>query len=455
MAIEGEVIRRGDAAYESTWEAMLWNGLKPQRFPDLIVRATSEADVAEAVRLARSQGLRVAVRAHGHSWCGSPLRDGGMLIDLSALNGCRIDADSRTATVQPALSGSEFVSALTPYGLAFPAGHCGSVALSGYLLSGGLGWNAGALGPACASVEAVEVVTADGEVVTCNQDKYPDLFWAARGAGPGFFGVATGFHVRLYELPAAIAATTYTFPLADVEPVTRWANEAAERLPANVEASFTLATASPALAPNSPRPKVISVTGTAFGTSPDDARRALEPLRDCPFADRALDSAVDKPTTFPGLYEASDAFWPAAHRNAVETLWSDTPFTTLLPKLAASISDAPSDKTLILAPFWPASRDRSLSRDMAFSVLGETYLAPFAIWDEPADDAANIRWLRDTMHAVEPYGTGHYIAEADLTADPSRAQRSYTPAVWRRLQALKAAYDPEGVFHTYLKPTTP
>ncbi len=155
--------------------------------------------------------------------------------------------------------------------------------------------------------------------------------------------------------PAAIAATTYTFPLADVEPVTRWASEAAERLPANVEASFTLATAAPALAPNSPRPKVISVTGTAFGTSPDDARRALEPLRDCPLADHALDSAVDKPTTFPGLYEASDAFWPAAHRNAVETPWSDTPFTTLLPKLPASISDAPSDKTLILAPFWPAS----------------------------------------------------------------------------------------------------
>jgi len=85
MAIEGEVVRRGDAAYESTWEAMLWNGLKPQRFPDVIVRATSEADVAAAVRLARSQGLRVAIRAHGHSWCGSPLRDGGMLIDLSAL----------------------------------------------------------------------------------------------------------------------------------------------------------------------------------------------------------------------------------------------------------------------------------------------------------------------------------------------------------------------------------
>jgi len=89
---------------------------------------------------------------------------------------------------------------------------------------------------------------------------------------------------------------------------------------------------------------------------------------------------------------------------------------------------------------------------MAFSVLGETYVAPFAIWDDPAADSASIRWLRDTMRAVEPYGTGHYIAEADLTADASRARRSYAPEDWERLQALKATYDPANVFHTYLTP---
>jgi len=450
--IEGEIVRRGDAAYDSTWSAMLWNNLKPQRFPDLIVRVASEREIPAAIRLARSEDLRVAIRAHGHSWCGSPLRDGGMLIDLSALNACEIDPASRTATVQPALTGSEFVAALAPHGLAFPAGHCGPVALSGYLLSGGLGWNSGQLGPAAASVRAVEVVTADGDAITCSQDENSDLFWAARGAGPGFFAVATRFHVTLHDLPAAVAETTYAFPLADVEPVTRWATEAAQRLPANVETSFMLATASPDITAASPRPKVISFTGTAFGRTRDEAVRCLEPLRACPFAERALLRQVDEPKTFEDLYGTSSGFWPQGHRNVVDTLWSDTGYETLLPALAASVAQAPSEQSLVLAPLWPASRDRTLSRDMAFSVLGETYVAPFAIWDDSAADAANTRWLRYTMRAIEPYGTGHYIAEADLTADASRARRSYAPEDWERLRALKAAYDPANVFHTYLTP---
>lgn len=452
--IEGEIVRRGDAAYDSTWSAMLWNELKPQRFPDLIVRVASDRDVPAAIRLARSEGHRIALRSHGHSWCGSPLRDGGMLIDLSALNTCEIDPAARTATVQPALSGREFVAALAPHGLAFPGGHCGPVALGGYLLSGGLGWNPGTLGPAVASVRAVEVVTADGSTLTCSADENPDLFWAARGAGPGFFAVATRFHVSLYDLPAALAETTYVFPLADVEPVTRWATAVAERLPVNVEASFMLATASPEpdATTATPRPKVISFTGIAFAGTREEALRCLEPLRDCPLADRALSRTVDQPRTFEDLYEASARFWPPGRRSAVDTLWSDTGYETLLPALAASVAEAPSELSLILAPVWPVGRDRTRARDMAFPILGETYVAPFAAWDDPAADAANIRWLRDAMRTVEPYGTGHYIAEADLTADPSRARRSYTPEGWERLRELKAVYDPENVFHTYLTP---
>ncbi|MFJ9901791.1 FAD-binding oxidoreductase [Streptomyces sp. NPDC101152] len=451
-AIEGEVVRRGEAGYAGTWSAMLWNELKPQRFPDLIVRAASERDIPAAIRLARSEDLRIALRSHGHSWCGSPLRDGGMLIDLSALTAHEIDPITRTATLQPALCGREFVAALAPHGLTFPAGHCGPVALGGYLLSGGLGWNSGALGPAAASVRAVEVVTADGAARTCSKEEDPDLFWAARGAGPGFFAVATRFHVTLHDLPTAVAETTYAFPLGDVEPVTRWATAAAKRLPANVEASFMLATASPDITAATPRPKVISFTGTAFARSPDEAVRCLEPLRSCSLSEHALFRRTDVHKSFEDLYSASSGFWPRGHRNVVDTLWSDTGYETLLPALAASVADAPSEQSLVLAPLWPASQDRTLSHDMAFSVLGETYVAPFAIWDDPAADTANTRWLRDTMRAVEPYRTGHYIAEADLTADPSRARRSYTPQDWARLRSLKTAYDPDNVFHTYLTP---
>lgn len=446
----GNLVTRGDPAYERAWAAQLFNELKPSRHPDVIVRATSEADVQEAVWLARSHGLRISVRSGGHSWCGSPLRDGGMLIDLSGLRHCEIDPGSLTASVQPAVTGRELTARLAPYGLSFPGGHCGTVALGGYLLSGGLGWNSTALGPACASVTGIEAVTTDGDVVRCDERRNPDLFWAARGAGPGFFAVVTRFRLTLHPLPSAVAGLTYAFPLDDVDLVTRWVTEAAVRLPPTVETSLMLGTAAPHMVRGGSRPKAVMVTGTAFAISPDQALRALAPLRDCPFAGRALYRQPAEPTSVEELYETSATLWPTAHRNAVDTLWSDAGHPTLLTRLAGAVAAAPSDKSLVLAPLSPAGRDRTLSRDMAFSALGESYLAAFSIWDDPAQDTAGVQWLRRTMTAVESLGTGHYIAEADLSAAPARAERSYTPQVWDRLRALRVRYDPEGVFHTYL-----
>ncbi|MGP4004381.1 FAD-binding oxidoreductase [Streptomyces sp. 8N706] len=450
--IEGQIVQRGDAGYESVRASMVWNALKPQRFPDVIVRASSERDVPRAIGLARSRGLRIAVRAGGHSWFGSSVRDGGLLLDLSRLRRLDIHRDSATATVQPAVTGGELMSALAQRGLAFPAGHCPSVGLGGYLLSGGLGWNSGALGPACSSVVEIEAVTANGEVLRCDKERNADLFWAARGAGPGFFAIVTSFRLALYPLPQSLMTTTYAFPLADVERVTDWVTETADELDPTVESALVLSTAAPHMTTQSPRPRVVVAGATAFADSAEEAADALAPLQACPFAERALFSQLDEPTSFEALHDNSAAVWPPEHRYAVDTLWSQEDFTTLLTKLSDTIAECPSDKSLVLAPIPPVSSDEELLSNMAFSVLGRSYVAPFAVWDDPAEDDLNIRWLREAMSAVEPLGTGHYIAEADLTAAPTRAERSFTPQDWQRLQALRARYDPEGVFHSYLTP---
>ncbi|WP_344639517.1 FAD-binding oxidoreductase [Kitasatospora cystarginea] len=447
--IEGVLVRRGDAGYETTWASELWNDLKPERYPDVIVRAASERDVPQALKLARSRGLRVAVRAGGHNWWGSPLRDGGMLLDLSGLRRWEIDDNSATATVQPGAVGSEFAAELARRDLAFPAGHCPSVALGGYLLSGGLGWNSGLWGPGCASVQEITAVTAAGEAVRCTEDEHPGLFWAARGAGPGFFAVVTGFRLRLYPRPAALATTSYVFPLAAVEPVARWAVETARELSANVELSFLLAAADPSLTVDRPHAKVVTVAATAFATSRPEAVRALRPLHSCPLAERPLSRQLDEPTSLAALYDAARELWPERRRYAADTLWSQEDYASLLAKLGDALTTAPSAKSIILAPVSPVSQEGELLRNMAFSVLGESYVVPYAIWDDPARDDVNIAWLREAMHTLQPLGTGHYIAEADLTADPSRAQRSFTAPDWERLRSLRAEYDPQGLFFSY------
>ena len=125
-----------------------------------------------------------------------------MLIDLSNLNKViSIDPEARKAVLQPIISNRDVQQALNPLGMAYPSGHCPQVKLSGYLLGGGMSWNQGAWGHGCESVEAIEMVTADGKLITASKDENQDYFWAARGAGFGFFGVVTRFHLKLHPLP--------------------------------------------------------------------------------------------------------------------------------------------------------------------------------------------------------------------------------------------------------------
>ncbi|QHC22329.1 FAD-binding oxidoreductase [Streptomyces sp. GS7] len=447
----GPLIRRGDPGYPAAREGAVWNVRTPRRFPDAIVRAATEADVAHAVRYARDRGLRVAIRSGGHNWSGTPLRDGGLLIDLSALRTCTLGAGAPpTADVGPAATGADLVAALTPAHLAFPVGHCPTVAVGGFLLSGGLGWNSRAWGASCADVVGIRAVTADGRTVTCTETEHPDLFWAARGAGPGFCAVAIGFRLALHPHPGAILTTALTFPLAEVASVADWAERTARGLPPYVETALVLLPAGAGPTPAGPR---ITVSATAFAATGEQAGQALEPFTRCPLGPRAGTVQPPGPTSFAALHRGAEALWPPGHRYAADTLWSAADHATLLTRAAGAVARAPSPASLVLSPVQPVSPDPVLLRNMAFAPLGASYLVGYAVWDLPADDGLQTRWLRGLMADADPDGTGRrYIAEADLEAGADRARRAYPPAHWDRLQEIKAEWDPENRFHSYLAP---
>ena len=98
---------------------------------------------------------------------------------------------------------------LDKQGLFFPAGHCEGICVGGYLLQGGYGWNSRVVGPACESVIGIDVVTADGEQLYCDSDTNADLYWAAKGSGPGYFAVVTSFHLRLHPKPPICGSCLY------------------------------------------------------------------------------------------------------------------------------------------------------------------------------------------------------------------------------------------------------
>ncbi|WP_147371094.1 FAD-binding oxidoreductase, partial [Meiothermus luteus] len=142
MSFRGRVYRRGEPGYEEARVGRIFNGRRPERSPELIVFAEDEEDVVRAVRLARAQGLRLAVRAGGHSWAAWSLREGALLLDLSRLQGMAYDEATGVVAVAPAVQGG---AVLAPYlearGRMFHGGHCPTVGLGGFLLQGGMGWN--------------------------------------------------------------------------------------------------------------------------------------------------------------------------------------------------------------------------------------------------------------------------------------------------------------------------
>jgi FAD/FMN-containing dehydrogenase len=446
---------RGDADYEATRRRMVWNERIPERFPDVIVTAESDADIIEAVKLARSRGQRISVRAGGHSWIATSLRDGGMLIDLSRLNGVKVDVATRTAVAQPAIKNTELVAALAQHGLAFPAGHCPTVAIGGYLLAGGQGWNQGGWGIACKNVLAIDLVNAEGELITADAQNNQDLLWAARGGGPGFPGIILRYHLRLYPMPKAIMQCLYVYPLELIEEVVPWLTQIVPSLPSSVEQLLLMALPPPKAAAQMPgRPqRYLTLWPLAYGDSAAEMAAALAPLDTCPVLDQALVRQVNTPVSFDDLFAIEAAVFPEGHRYDVGIIWSDADPTAVLSGLRDRLAQAPSLKTEILVAVTPPPTIDPSARDMAYSLAAPLYIGCYSVWDSSADDEANERWHHETLRSLEPITRGHYMGETDLLASPTRASESLAPGVWERLQEIRHRYDPQGIFYGHIGQT--
>jgi FAD/FMN-containing dehydrogenase len=433
----GRTFRRGEDGYEQARYAAVWNARTPARFPDLIVQAEDEADLVAAVRLAAAEGLRIGVRSGGHSWAGNHLRDGGLLLDVSRLDSVEIDSEARTAVVGPGVRGNELLAALAERDLFFPAGHCPGVALGGYLLQGGFGWNGRVHGPACMSVEAIDVVSADGELVRADEENHPDLFWAARGSGPGFFGAVARFHLRLYPRPRHIANGVHLYPIELLDEVFAWAHEVGPSVAREVELMLVVHR------DLAGEPEV-AVTAPALVDSAEQAAAALAFLEGCPVRERAKLVVPNVEVTLPDLYSAVHQSYPDEHRYAVDNMWTHAPVEELAPglrRIAATLPGAPSH---MLWMNWGPSPPRP---EMAYSVEDETYIALYGVWADVDDDAANVAWVVERMGEMEALASGIQLADENLGRRPARFASDEN---MERLDAVRARYDPGGLFHAWM-----
>ncbi len=436
MEFEGTLFSRGDSGYEAARRGAVWNAFTPERYPELILQAASEADCVAAVALARERGLKLSVRSGGHSWAGNHLRDETLLLDLSGLREVEIDPEAMRASAQPGCPGNELDLELEKHDLFFPVGHCPGVAIGGYLLQGGFGWNGRIHGPACQSVVAIDLVTPDGELVTVDEQSDPDLFWAARGSGPGFFSVVTRYHLRLYPRPPVIANGIYTYPLDALEEVFTWAKGIGSEVPRWMELMvFTHR--------DDGEPEVV-VTAPVLAPSEAEAHEALALLETCPANARAKIAMPYFPARLEDLYAGVHASYPDDHRYAVDNMWTHAPAADLLlgiRRIAETLPEAPSH---MLWMNWGESPDRE---EMAYSVEDETYIALYAVWQDPADDEENVEWATGNMRSMEHLASGIQLADENLGRRPASFVGEANLA---RLDRLRAERDPDGLFHEWM-----
>jgi FAD/FMN-containing dehydrogenase len=444
--LAGQLVRRGEPGYEEARVGRVFNARRPERYPAAVLVAADEHDVAAGVALAAERGWRVSVRSGGHSWAAWSLHDDALLVDLGALDRVSYDEATGIAATGPAVTGALGLAPfLAARGRAFPVGHCASVGIGGYLLQGGQGWNGRRWGWACESVEAVDVVTAHGELVRADAVQNTDLYWAARGAGPGFPGVVTRFHLRTYPQPSAMWHDTRTYRLDDAAPVLKWLHERLPALDTAVEPVLA-ATRLPdvPLDPGVAHPggTVLLLHATCMADSDEEARRLLGELGEpsVPALGRVL-----APTSVAEECLAQTAQNPDGYRYAVDCAWTDAPAATLAPLLGDIWRDLDTEHSFSIWYGWAPTRERP---DMAFSVEGNVYVATYLIHRDAADDETyRERVHRQTAAVAAAGGAGVYLGDTDFTR---RQDRFLSDAHFARLQGIRADRDPDGRFAGYL-----
>ena len=431
--ISGSVLGPQDAGYDSA--RTVHNGLIDRK-PALIVRCRTTNDVVEALALARRTGLEVSIRGGGHNAAGRAVTDGGVMIDLADMKRISVDPVRATAAVEGGVLWAELNEAAAAHGLAVTGGAVSTTGVAGYTLGGGLGWLMAKYGLAADNLLAVDLVTAEGDVLRVDATCHPDLFWALRGGG-GNFGVATSFTFRLRTL-GTIVGGLIAHPIETAPELLRFYRDA-------VAASSDDLTVFAGLvhAPDASGVKLAALIVFHTGDA-DQANRDLEPYKTW-----GSPIVVDVgPMPYPAMNTILDAGFPSGSLNYWLSSFTRGLPDDLIDAAVERFATVPSPMTAILLEHFHGAVTRVEPAETAVPHRDEGWnlLIP-SVWAEPADSEKNIAWTRDTFDALRPhFATGrwlNYLGD-DQADDAIRA--AYGPN-YDRLREIKRRYDPDNTFH--------
>jgi hypothetical protein len=435
--LRGTVVQPGDADYDQARK--VYNAMIDKR-PRLIARCAGVADVMACVNFARESKMLLAVRGGGHNGGGLGVCEDGMVIDLSALRGIRVDPKAHTVRVEGGCKWGDVDHATHAFGMATPAGIISTTGVGGLTLGGGIGHLSRRYGLTIDNLLAVDVVLADGRFVTASANENEDLFWAVRGGG-GNFGVVTSFEFRLHSLSTVVAGPTL-WPLERAAEVMKWYRDFIPKAPAELNGFFAFLT----VPPGPPFPEHLHLKKMCgvvwcYAGGAEQADKALEPVR-------ALNPALYGvgPMPYPMLQSAFDGLYPPGH----QWYWR-ADFVNELPDEAIALhvehgSRMPTmQSSMHLYPIDGAVH-RVGRKDTPFDYRDAKWASVIVGVDpDPANRELITTWCKDYWEALHPYSAGGAYVNFMMDEGQDRVQATYREH-YPKLGAIKQKYDPGNLF---------
>jgi FAD/FMN-containing dehydrogenase len=419
------LILPNDRQYESA--RRIWNGMADKR-PAAVVRVKDFDEVRTAIATARIRNVPLAVRCGGHSLPGFSSCDGGVVIDLSRLNHIEVDPATHTAQVSGGALLGDLDKAGVRHGLVVPAGVVSHTGVAGLTLGGGMGWLSRRYGLTIDSLLGVDLVTADGVLIKTNSESEPELFWGLRGGG-GNFGVATKFYFRMHELGDATAGK-WTYDLSESRAALLRLADIAASAPRELTASFNLTAA--------------GLTATAFHSG--EASRGAGLVS--PFGDLAgTGDGNCGPTDFLAFQSRSDEHARWGRRYYAKGGYLAALTGEAIDCMLSSMSSSPSpDSEIYVLQLGGAIGDASEAATAYTGRAAQYYWIVQPIWDDAAQDSACLAWGRETASRLVSLSMeGNYVNE-QADSGSALAAKAYGVEKYRRLQRLKARFDPDNLF---------
>ncbi|MGH2758515.1 MAG: FAD-binding oxidoreductase [Actinomycetota bacterium] len=443
MTIRGNVLTPEDPGFVMVRAP--YNAMHPGR-PALVIQAGGTADVIDAVNFARTQGLMVAIRGGGHSVAGLSSVDGGMLIDLAAMNAAEVDLEAKTVRVQGGALVGDMDRETQIHGLVAPCGVVSDTGVAGLTLGGGEGWVRRKYGLSIDNLVSAQVVCADGRVRTASAESNPDLFWAIRGGG-GNFGIVTSFTFRLHPVGPMVAFAGVFHPVSDAPNVYRAFRDWAKTVPNEISALIGCTTlpASEHTPPEIHNTPFI-VTGAVYAGDPEEGMKIIQPLRDIgtPMAD------ISDIIPFAGVQQAFDEFF---QRGSLRSYWKSTYVQDLTDEVLDVVVDKaqnrPHERVFVVTFFMGGAINDVDPEDTAYSERSANWMVSVdGNWHDEADDDKVISWVRESWGEVHALGTGRvYLNFTSIADEPTNAGvDSAHGRNLKRLAEIKAKYDPENFF---------